>query len=70
VIERASVADAAAAAVMAAAKRVEYESYSPVFWRVAEEPAAARDGRGCELADGRLLRRRAESLAHGRPRVA
>jgi GNAT superfamily N-acetyltransferase len=40
VIERATPDDAAEAAAMAAAKRAEYERYSPVFWRVAADAEA------------------------------
>jgi len=42
-IERASPDDAAAAALLAERKRVEYESYSPVFWRVAPDATARHE---------------------------
>lgn len=42
-IEGATPGDAAAAAALAAAKRTEYERYSPLFWRVAEDAQAIHE---------------------------
>jgi hypothetical protein len=43
VIDAARASDAAQAAQLAAAKREEYEQYSPVFWRVAEGALAIHE---------------------------